>query len=75
MRLQAFLNKGTQTILGQLTAMTSQVTGREQLAHIAESLSYDPPLSKCWVRSLISSARTADWRSGRAAAGNWSGST
>ena len=46
MRLQAFLNKGTQTILGQLTAMTSQVTGREQLAHIAESLSYDPPLSK-----------------------------
>lgn len=46
MRLQTFLNKGLQTILDQLTAMTSQVTGQEQLAHIAESLSYDPPLSK-----------------------------
>lgn len=46
MRLQSFLNKGLHTILDQLTAMTSQLTGREQLAHIAESLSYDPPLSK-----------------------------
>jgi chaperonin GroEL len=46
MRLQHFLNKGLQAILDQLATMTSQIAGREQLAYIAESLSYDPPLSK-----------------------------
>ena len=46
MRLQTFLNQGLHTILDQLTAMTRQLAGREQLTQIAESLSYDPPLSK-----------------------------
>ena len=46
MRLQVFLNKGLQAILDLLTSMTTQITGREQLAYIAESMSYDPPLSK-----------------------------
>ena len=46
MRLQIHLNKGLQAILDQLTAMTSPVSGEEQLARIAESQSYDPQLSK-----------------------------
>jgi chaperonin GroEL len=46
MRLQTHLNKGLQAILDQLTSMTSPVSGKEQLARIAESQSYDPRLSK-----------------------------
>ncbi len=46
MRLQAFLNKGMRIVLDQLTNMTTEVAGQQKLAHIAESLSYDPLLAK-----------------------------
>lgn len=45
-RLHEFLQKGLEVILAQLTAMTVHVSGKEQLAQIAESICYDPALAK-----------------------------
>jgi len=44
-RLQVFLEKGLQTILEQLNKMTIHLSGRSELAHIAETVCYDPPLA------------------------------
>jgi chaperonin GroEL len=46
MRLRLYLDKGLQAIIDQLKGMTEHRSGKEALARIAESLSYDPPLSK-----------------------------
>jgi chaperonin GroEL len=46
MRLHDFLGKGLQVVMGQLSGMTVPISGKEQLAGIAASLSHDPPLSK-----------------------------
>jgi chaperonin GroEL len=45
-RLHEYLQKGLEIILDQLTRMTTQVSGKEQLAQIAESICYDPALAK-----------------------------
>ncbi|MGQ9500769.1 MAG: chaperonin GroEL [Anaerolineae bacterium] len=44
-RLQTFLEQGLRTILEQLNAMVVHLSGREELAHIAETVCYDPPLA------------------------------
>ena len=46
MRLRTYLEKGLQVILDQITATTGHLSGKEQLAQMAQSLSYDPPLAK-----------------------------
>lgn len=45
-RLRIYLEKGLQVILDQITATTVHLSGKEQLAQMAQSLSYDPPLAK-----------------------------
>src|SRR4030042_5071879 len=45
-RLRIYLEKGLQVILDQITATTDHLSGKEQLAQMAQSLSYDPPLAK-----------------------------
>lgn len=45
-RLHEFLQKGLEVILDQLTRMTVSVSGKEELAQIAESICYDPGLAK-----------------------------
>jgi len=46
MHLRDYLGKGLQMVMDQLSGMTVQVSGKEQLARIAESLCYDPALSR-----------------------------
>lgn len=46
MRLRHYLEEGVQVILDELTSMTLHVEGKEQLAQIAQSICYDPPLAK-----------------------------
>jgi len=46
MRLRDYLGKGLQVVMDQLSGMTVEVSGKEQLARIAESLSHDPSLSR-----------------------------
>jgi chaperonin GroEL len=46
MRLHGSLGRGLQVVLDQLSGMTVRLSGKEQLARIAESLSHDPPLAK-----------------------------
>jgi len=46
MRLRHYLEEGVQVILDELTSMTLHVEGRGQLAQIAQSICYDPPLAK-----------------------------
>jgi chaperonin GroEL len=45
-RLRHYLEQGMHTILNELSARTLPVDGKEQLAHIAESICYDPPLAR-----------------------------
>ncbi len=45
-RLQTHLENGLQIMLAELTAMTRTVAGKGELAHLAESMSYDPELSR-----------------------------
>ncbi len=45
-RLQAHLLEGVRIILAQLTGMTWQLEGKEQLIHAAETLCYDPSLAR-----------------------------
>ena len=46
MQLRSYLEQGMHLILDQLSDLSMPVGGEEQLAHIAESLSYDPELAK-----------------------------
>lgn len=45
-RLQTHLEKGTKIILDTLSQQTRPVKGKEDLAKLAESISYDPELSR-----------------------------
>jgi chaperonin GroEL len=46
MRLDHHLKKGMRAILDHLTDMTLRVSGEEELAHVAESICYDPALAR-----------------------------
>jgi len=46
MQLKSHLEQGMRLILEQLTGMTTQLSGKEKLAQIAESLCYDPSLAR-----------------------------
>jgi chaperonin GroEL len=46
MQLRRYLEKGAEVILEELSKMTLRVEGKEQLAQIAQSICYDPPLAK-----------------------------
>ena len=45
MRLRIYLERGAQAVLDELDRMTVHMRGRENLAHLAETLCYDPALS------------------------------
>ena len=45
-RLQTHLDRGLAIMLDSLTAMTHPVAGKEALAQLAQSISYDPELSR-----------------------------
>ncbi|MCS7260832.1 MAG: hypothetical protein NZ765_08645, partial [Anaerolineae bacterium] len=45
-RLQTFLEQGLRDILEQLNAMVVHLSGRAELARIAETVCYDPPLAE-----------------------------
>ena len=44
-RLQTHLEAGLEVMLAELTGMTHTLTGKEELAQLAESISHDPELS------------------------------
>jgi len=46
MLLRGYLEKGSQIILDELKKMTIPIQGKEKLTKLAESISYDPELSK-----------------------------
>lgn len=46
MRLHDYLGKGLRLVMDRLSGMTVQVSGKEELARIARSLSHDPALSR-----------------------------
>ncbi len=46
LRLRACLEKAVPLILGELASMTMAIEGKEKLAHLAESICYDPELSR-----------------------------
>ncbi len=45
-RLQTYLERGLEVMLQSLSEMTTPVAGKEALAHLAQSISYDPELSR-----------------------------
>jgi len=45
-RLQTHLERGLTVMLDELTRQTRPVAGKEALAHLAQSISYDPELSR-----------------------------
>ena len=45
-RLQTYLERGLEVMLQSLSEMTTPVSGKEALAHLAQSISYDPELSR-----------------------------
>jgi chaperonin GroEL len=45
-RLRFYLEKGARAIHDHLTSMTFSVTGKEKLAQVAQTICYDPPLSR-----------------------------
>ena len=45
-RLHDYLQQGVQVIIDHLTGLTVEVKGKEQLAQVAESVCYDPPMAK-----------------------------
>jgi chaperonin GroEL len=46
MRLRRYLEEGMKIISNELSGMTSHLEGKEALAHLAESICYDPPMAK-----------------------------
>ena len=45
-RLHTFLERGLRAVLDELTRMTVRLDGQEQLARVAETVCYDPPLAE-----------------------------
>ncbi len=46
MRLRVYLEQGMRVILNELGTMTMHLEGKEQLARLAETICYDPPMAK-----------------------------
>jgi chaperonin GroEL len=46
MRLRGYLDDGLKIIFDELGGMTAHLEGKEALAHLAESICYDPPMAK-----------------------------
>jgi len=68
MQLRRYLEKGLATILHELSEMAMPVEGgKEQLAQIAESICYDPPLAKMLgeIFDIIGEYGQLEIRSGR----------
>lgn len=67
MRLRSYLEKGLQVILDHLNDMAVHLEGEENLARIAESICYDPPLAKMLgeIFNIIGEYGQLDVRSGR----------
>ena len=67
MRLRHYLEKGMQVILDKLASMTIHLRGKEQLAQIAESICYDPPLAQMLgeIFDIIGEYGRLEIRSGR----------
>ena len=67
MVLRRHLTSGLRIILDSLTDMATQVEGKEKLAHIAESICYDPPLAKLLgeIFDIVGEYGRIEIRSGR----------
>ena len=66
-RLHHYLEQGMRLILDHLTSMTVQVSGKERLAQVAETICYDPPLAKLLgeIFDVIGEYGRLEIRSGR----------
>jgi len=66
MRLRVFLEQGAREILDELNRMTIQIRGREKLTRLAESLCYDPAMSRMLgeIFDIIGEYGQLDIRSG-----------
>ncbi len=69
-RLQTHLDTGIEVMLDQLSAMTRTLSGKEKLAQLAESISYDPELSRYMgeVFDIIGAHGRLEIRKGRSRA-------
>ncbi|MFN8458334.1 MAG: chaperonin GroEL [Anaerolineae bacterium] len=67
MRLRHYLEEGMQLILAQLDRLAIAVEGKEKLAQVAESICYDPPLSKLLgeIFDIVGEYGQVDIRTGR----------
>ena len=66
-RLETHLESGLEVMLAELTAMTHTLAGKEKLAHLAESISYDPELSRTMgeIFDIIGAQGRLEIRKGR----------
>jgi chaperonin GroEL len=66
-QLRRYLEKGLRVILNELGSMAMQLEGKEHLAQIAESICYDPPLSKMLgeIFDIVGEYGRLEIRSGR----------
>ncbi len=67
MQLRRYLEAGLQVILDELTRMAIHLEGKENLAQIAETICYDPPLAKMLgeIFDIIGEYGQLEVRSGR----------
>lgn len=67
MQVCRYLDEGMRAVLDQLTGMTTPVEGKKKLAQLAESICYNPPLSKMLgeIFDIIGEYGQLDIRSGR----------
>ncbi|MCP4638822.1 MAG: hypothetical protein GY851_00240, partial [bacterium] len=67
MRLRQHLENGMRTIMDELAGMATHLKGKKELAQIAESICYDPPLSKMLgeIFDIVGEYGRLEIRSGR----------
>ena len=67
MRLRQYLENGMRAIMDELTGMASHLEGKKELAQIAESICYDPPLAKMLgeIFNIVGEYGRLEIRSGR----------
>ena len=67
MRLKVALEKGMVAILNHLTSMTVEISGKEKLAQVAESICYEPAMAKLFgeIFDIIGEHGRLEIRAGR----------
>jgi chaperonin GroEL len=66
-QLRRYLEKGMHVILDELSRMATPLQGKEQLAQVAESICYDPPLARMLgeIFDIVGEYGRVEIRSGR----------